>query len=515
MEQRNHGGPGDRGGMGATSGTPVLRGCGGGLLREAYSRASVGVKRNPARRSRHRVTPFELGDVVAFGKGTLRKGDVASGVSLLPGCMRRRSPGNPGRNPGRCQLRQVLPPEATGSGPPERAAGEHATHPRAWELGLREAVRCFRITLRMDLGPEHVQELGEPGGMCRPGRGSHQVAIHVGLVDADVHVLPAGARHVRPHGRVRRAAFPLENACRRQDLRSVTDGGEGLVRLGKVADDLQDILVQTNVLRRSATRNDQGVIGLGLYIGEGGVEGEVVTRLFAVGLIPLEVVHRRPNLFSRLLAGTHGVHRVPHHEEGLEWHHDLVVLDEIPHQHQDLLLGHLAPPLALLRQLQFKYFTAKRAKTAKAHPISEKSGDPTVQNFPDAPRSDFHFRGLEVPGVSLRALRPLRFKCNVWVQWTIHLSGGIHKKQVSASRPHMQSQYQEEVERLQGEDSPTAAVGGRGPARQWWPAGTPRGSGGRRSCGSRSGGAAPKGPRLATPNWARHPCPPGAPAGKP
>jgi len=36
----------------------------------------------------------------------------------------------------------------------------------------------------------------------------------------------------------------------------------------------------------------------------------------------------------------------------------------------------------------------------------------------------------------------------------------------------------------------TAAVGGRGPARQWWRAGTPRGSGGRRSCGSRSGGAA-------------------------
>jgi hypothetical protein len=47
------------------------------------------------------------------------------------------------------------------------------------------------------------------------------------------------------------------------------------------------------------------------------------------------------------------------------------------------------------------YFTAKRAETANAYPISENSGDSTVQNFPD-PLSDFHFRGLEIPGVSLR-----------------------------------------------------------------------------------------------------------------
>jgi len=127
----------------------------------------------------------------------------------------------------------------------------------------------------MNLGPKHVQELGKPGGMRRPGRGGHQVAIHVGLINADVHVLPARARHVRPHGRVRRTALPLENTCRRQDLRAMTYGCEGLVRLGEVADDLQEILVQTDVLRRSATGDDQGVIGLGPYIGEGCVEGEV------------------------------------------------------------------------------------------------------------------------------------------------------------------------------------------------------------------------------------------------
>ena len=111
--------------------------------------------------------------------------------------------------------------------------------------------------------------------MCRPGRGGHQVPIHVGLVDTDVHELPAGARHVRPHGRVRRTALPLENACRRQELGAVADGGERLVRLGEVADDFQDILVQTDVFRRPPTGDDEGVIGLGPYIGEGCVEGEV------------------------------------------------------------------------------------------------------------------------------------------------------------------------------------------------------------------------------------------------
>jgi hypothetical protein len=55
-------------------------------------------------------------------------------------------------------------------------------------------------------------------------------------------------------------------------------------------------------------------------------------------------------------------------------------------------------------------------KTAKAHPISENSEDSTVVNSPEH-LSDFHFRGLEILKVSLRALRPLRFKCKVWVEF--------------------------------------------------------------------------------------------------
>jgi hypothetical protein len=67
-------------------------------------------------------------------------------------------------------------------------------------------------------------------------------------------------------------------------------------------------------------------------------------------------------------------------------------------------------PLTLRRFPQSGYFTAKRAKTAKDHHISENSGDPTVQDVP-APLSYAHLSEPEIPGVYLRALRPLRFNC--------------------------------------------------------------------------------------------------------
>jgi hypothetical protein len=57
-------------------------------------------------------------------------------------------------------------------------------------------------------------------------------------------------------------------------------------------------------------------------------------------------------------------------------------------------------------------FTAERAKNAKGPRISEYPGDSTVRVPPDS-NSHFHSRVLEIPGISLRALRPLRFKCNV------------------------------------------------------------------------------------------------------
>ena len=53
--------------------------------------------------------------------------------------------------------------------------------------------------------------------------------------------------------------------------------------------------------------------------------------------------------------------------------------------------------------------------TAKGNQTSPNSKQMTVQNLRD-PLLDFGSPDLEISGGSLRALRPLRFKCNVWVQ---------------------------------------------------------------------------------------------------
>ena len=56
--------------------------------------------------------------------------------------------------------------------------------------------------LQLDRCPQHCQELGQSIGMDRPGRGSDQVAVHIGLVYRHTHVLTASAPHVQPDGEV-------------------------------------------------------------------------------------------------------------------------------------------------------------------------------------------------------------------------------------------------------------------------------------------------------------------------
>ena len=99
--------------------------------------------------------------------------------------------------------------------------------------------------------------------------------------------------------------------------------------------DLQHAVVQPQVLGRTAAGNHQGVV-VGRIDGvEIGREREVVARLFAVGLIALEVVDGGAHRFARPLAGTHRIDAMPDHQQHLERDHRLVVLDEIADQHQD------------------------------------------------------------------------------------------------------------------------------------------------------------------------------------
>jgi hypothetical protein len=98
--------------------------------------------------------------------------------------------------------------------------------------------------------------------------------------------------------------------------------------------------VQAQVLRRTTAGNDERVVVLGLHGVEIGIQGEVVARLLAVGLVAFEIVHGGAHLFAGLLAGTHGVHRMADHQQGLERHHGFVVLGKVTGEHQDLLGCH-------------------------------------------------------------------------------------------------------------------------------------------------------------------------------
>ncbi len=98
--------------------------------------------------------------------------------------------------------------------------------------------------------------------------------------------------------------------------------------------------IEAQVFRGAAAGDDQGVVVGRLDVGEGGVEGEVVARLFAVGLVALEVVHGGLDLLAGLLAGADRVHGMADHEQGLERHHGFVVFGEITGNHQDFLGSH-------------------------------------------------------------------------------------------------------------------------------------------------------------------------------
>ena len=82
------------------------------------------------------------------------------------------------------------------------------------------------------------------------------------------------------------------HARRSQQLRTVAERGNGLVGLGKVADDVENFGVEAQILGRAAAGNDEAVVARGIDLVECGVEREVVAALFSVGLIALEVVDR-------------------------------------------------------------------------------------------------------------------------------------------------------------------------------------------------------------------------------
>ena len=88
--------------------------------------------------------------------------------------------------------------------------------------------------LELDLGPQYLQELGDPVWVRWPGWSSDQVAIHMSLVHRDVHVLAPGTCHVRSYSGIGTALYPFNHTGCCQYLRTVANGSDWLVLVAKV-----------------------------------------------------------------------------------------------------------------------------------------------------------------------------------------------------------------------------------------------------------------------------------------
>ena len=130
--------------------------------------------------------------------------------------------------------------------------------------------------------------------MRGPSWRGDQVPAGVGLIHGQGFILAAGSGNLGAHCRVTTARFPPEDPGRGQDLGGMADGSNGLVRVREVAHDFEDTRVEPKVFRRSASGKYERVVLIRLGLVEVRIQREVVTSLFAIGLVALEVVNCRP-----------------------------------------------------------------------------------------------------------------------------------------------------------------------------------------------------------------------------
>ena len=130
------------------------------------------------------------------------------------------------------------------------------------------------------------------------------------LVDRDLGIGAAGSRDLGATGGVGATGAAGDDPRRGEQLGAVTDRGNRFVGAGEVLYRSDDFGVETQVFRRAAAGNDQRVVARRIDFVETGVQGEIVTRLFGVGLVALEIMDRRAYLFAGFLAGAGGMDRV-------------------------------------------------------------------------------------------------------------------------------------------------------------------------------------------------------------
>src|ERR1700758_5555842 len=127
--------------------------------------------------------------------------------------------------------------------------------------------------------------------MCWPCGSGHQVSVNHSLIHGHLNISSTRCGNVGRYRRITAAAASFESTSRRQQLRGVTDGGNGLARFREVPHQFEHHGVEPQIFWSTPTGKDERVITLGRHFVEGCVQSEVVSTLLAVGLITFEVVN--------------------------------------------------------------------------------------------------------------------------------------------------------------------------------------------------------------------------------
>src|SRR5512139_3263316 len=85
---------------------------------------------------------------------------------------------------------------------------------------IRRFLSAFQIVLGFYLRSQDFQELRQPFGVGRPGRGSNQIAIGVSFIYRYVHPFASCIFHLRPYRRIGCAGFTLDDSRCSQYLRA-------------------------------------------------------------------------------------------------------------------------------------------------------------------------------------------------------------------------------------------------------------------------------------------------------
>src|SRR6267142_4567802 len=91
--------------------------------------------------------------------------------------------------------------------------------------------------LQLYFRAEDRKKFGEPGRMRGPRRRCNEIAVGDGFGHGQIDVRAPGLRDIWAHRWIRAALLPFQYSGGSENLRGVTDRGDGFIGLRKVAND--------------------------------------------------------------------------------------------------------------------------------------------------------------------------------------------------------------------------------------------------------------------------------------